>query len=273
MSTENIVKNQYYRILKNATQHIWNRISYWTHADDVELENGTILSSDLAAKDEKISDLLTDFAPVERSATASQAYMKGQCLIYDNQFYRAIAAIARGNALVVGTNIQVMSASEISTMLTANNGSEFYFDVKDGKYGFYPNASKTSSEFIQFGSTEVYYYYYPGITEETPTEFSCPIDGTMDCLCTAVGVRTYFGGGEQSVSCSARVSVNGTVVCNASCSSSGSGSVVQAHKQDRTTVSVSAGDTITVAATGVSYSSSTAMQVRNGTVAITITPA
>lgn len=153
MATENIVKNQYYRILKDKANDVWDRISYWTHADDVELSNGTTLSSDLSAKDTKISNLFTDFAPVEATSTASQPYKKGQCLIYNNQFYRVIAAIATGNTLTVGSNIQVMSASELSTMLTASNGNEFYFDVKDGTHGFYPTAAKTSSTFVPFGGT------------------------------------------------------------------------------------------------------------------------
>lgn len=154
MSTENIVKNRYYRILKDQAHHIWNRISYWTHADDVELSNGTTLSADLATKDAKIGNMFADFAAVESSSTASQSYTKGQCLVYNDQLYKVIAPIASGNTLTVGSNIQTMSTSNLSTMLTASDGNEFYFDVKDGEYGFYPSASKTSSEFVPFSGSD-----------------------------------------------------------------------------------------------------------------------
>lgn len=152
MSTENIVKNKYYRILKDKTNAIWDRISFWTHADDVELSSGTSLSSDLTAKQTKIDATQSDFAQVETSPT-THAYTKGQMLIYNNQLYRVKAAIAVGNTLTEGTNIELVSVSTLSSMLTANTGNAFYFDVKDGKYGFYPTASKTASQFVPFGGT------------------------------------------------------------------------------------------------------------------------
>ena len=152
MSTENIVKGKYYRILKDKTNKIWDRISYWTHADDVELSSGATLSSDLTAKQTKITATQSDFGQVETSPT-THAYTKGQMLIYNNQLYRVKAAIAVGATLTVGTNIEAISVSTLSSMLTAANGNQFYFDYKDSKPGFYPSASKTASEFVPFGGT------------------------------------------------------------------------------------------------------------------------
>lgn len=153
MATENIVTGKFYRILKNASSKTWDRISFWTHADDVSLSNGTTLSSDLSTKQTKINATQTDFAQVESSSTSAHAYTKGQMLIYNNQLYRVKAAIAVGNTLSTSTNIEVASVSTLSSMLTANNGNQFYFDVKNGQYGFYPTASKTSSQFVPFGGT------------------------------------------------------------------------------------------------------------------------
>lgn len=152
MSTENIVKNRYYRILKDKTNAIWDRISFWTHADDVELTGGATLSSDLTAKQTKIDATQSDFAQVETSPT-THAYIRGQMLIYNNQLYRVKANIAVGATLTVETNIEAVSVSTLSSMLTATNGNGFYFDVKDGTPGFYPTASKTASEFVPFGGT------------------------------------------------------------------------------------------------------------------------
>lgn len=151
MSIEHISKGQYYRNLKDKVNDVWDRISFWTHADDVELDNGDTLSSDLATKDIIINNLLTDFAPIETAVTASRVYSIGQCLIRNNQFYKAITDISVGDNLVEGTNIQTMTASEISYKLTASDGgAEFYFDRYNNQYGFYPNSNKIASEFIPF---------------------------------------------------------------------------------------------------------------------------
>lgn len=153
MATENIVTGKFYRILKDKTNDIWDRISFWTHADDVELSNGTSLSTDLTTKNTKITAAQNDFATVESSSVSAHAYVKGNMLVYNNQLYRAKTAIAVGATLTVGTNIEAVSVGTLSNMLTASNGNQFYFDVKDSKPGFYPNASKTASQFVPFGGT------------------------------------------------------------------------------------------------------------------------
>lgn len=150
MVTENIVHKKY-RILKDEISDIWDRISFWHVASDIELPSGSKLDVDLASKQTRINANLSNFGGVENSSTSAHAYTKGQILIYNNQAYRVISAIAVGNTLKVGTNIEVVSISTISSMLTASNGSQFYFDYKDGNPGFYPNASKTASQFIQIG--------------------------------------------------------------------------------------------------------------------------
>lgn len=45
MATEQILDGQYYRRLKNKTNNIWERISFWTKAKDVYFEDGTNLES------------------------------------------------------------------------------------------------------------------------------------------------------------------------------------------------------------------------------------
>ena len=153
MSTENLVTGKYYRILKDKVNHIYDRISFWTHSDDVETSSGATLTSDLSAKDTKISSTQSDFGSVETSSVSSHAYVKGNLLLYNNQLYRAKTAIAVGATLTVGSNIEAVTVGTLSNMLTASNGNQFNFDVKDGTPGFYPSASKTSSEFVPFGGT------------------------------------------------------------------------------------------------------------------------
>ena len=153
MSTENIVTGKFYRILKDKTNDIWDRISLWTHSDDVQTASGITLTTDLSRKESKISSTQSDFAKVETSSVASQAYVKGNMLVYNNQLYRVKAAIASGGTLTPGTNIEAVNVGTISNMLNTSDGKGFYFDVKDGSYGFYPSASKVASEFVPFGGS------------------------------------------------------------------------------------------------------------------------
>lgn len=93
-------------------------------------------------------------ATVETGSTASQAYTKGALLFFNNRLCKASKAISSGATLAVGTNLtQTSLGAEITSHLRSSDGKEFYFDVKDGTYGYYPSASKVSSEFVPFGGT------------------------------------------------------------------------------------------------------------------------
>lgn len=146
MVTENIVHKKY-RILIDDISDIWDRISFWRAAEDIELTDGNDLETDLTDKQTKITANQKNLAQVE-STIVAHVYVKGQLLIYRNQLYRVLLPLAIGDTLVVGTNIEAVSVSTLSSMLTASDGSQFYFDYLDGKPGFYPNANKTASEFI-----------------------------------------------------------------------------------------------------------------------------
>ena len=93
-------------------------------------------------------------AKVETGTTASQAYTKGALLFFNNRLCKATKAISSGATLAVGTNLsQTSLGAELTSHLRSSDGKEFYFDVKDGTYGYYPSASKVSSEFVPFGGT------------------------------------------------------------------------------------------------------------------------
>lgn len=95
-------------------------------------------------------------ATVETGTKASQAYTKGQYLFFDNKLCKASTAIAANATLAIGTNLtQTSLGAELTSHLRSSDGKEFYFDVKDGKYGYYPSASKTASEFVPFGGTSL----------------------------------------------------------------------------------------------------------------------
>lgn len=49
MATEQILDGQYFRRLKDATNNIWERISFWTKAKDVYFEDGTNLETKMSS--------------------------------------------------------------------------------------------------------------------------------------------------------------------------------------------------------------------------------
>lgn len=95
-------------------------------------------------------------ATLETGSTASQAYTKGAYLFFNNKLCKASTSITSGTTLAIGTNLtQTTIGAELTSHLIASNGDEFYFDYKDGKAGYYPNASKTASQFVPFGGGNV----------------------------------------------------------------------------------------------------------------------
>lgn len=56
--------------------------------------------------------IMQDFATLEESAEASHAYLVGDYLMYESQFYRVISNIAIGDTLTEGTNIVATTIDE-----------------------------------------------------------------------------------------------------------------------------------------------------------------
>lgn len=57
MATEQILDGQYFRRLKDATNNVWERLSFWTKAKDVYLENNTNLETKIASLEQRIAAL------------------------------------------------------------------------------------------------------------------------------------------------------------------------------------------------------------------------
>lgn len=103
-------------------------------------------------------------ATVETGSTASQAYTKGSYLFFNNRLCKAASAIASGATLTIGSNLtQTSLGAELTSHLRSSDGKEFYFDVKNGQYGYYPSASKTASEFVPFGGTSFDFFVMPSL--------------------------------------------------------------------------------------------------------------
>lgn len=94
-----------------------------------------------------------NMAPIEEGPESANPYAVDDLLIYGGQLYKVTSAIAVGNSLVEGVNIEVTTLSdEIKDMqdeLTVN-GNRFYFDYHDGKYGYNTSPSRGADTFVPF---------------------------------------------------------------------------------------------------------------------------
>lgn len=70
---ETISKGNKYRRLKDATSKIWQRISFWTAASDVEFENGSTLEESMGDIKGITDDLTSNSSDVAASAAAVYA--------------------------------------------------------------------------------------------------------------------------------------------------------------------------------------------------------
>ena len=144
--TENIVHKKY-RILTDAINDIYDRISWWRKSTDIALPSGVALDTKLNSMNTTINQNLANMGTIQNTTVATQNYVKGNTLVLNNQLYRVKAAIASGGTIVTSgstANVETISVSTLSSMLSASNGYFFYFDYKNGKPGFYTDSSKTT---------------------------------------------------------------------------------------------------------------------------------
>lgn len=102
-------KGKKYNIFDKINQ-VWNQCSFWTHADDVEFDDGKTASTKLSAIDGITSDL-------------------------------------SGESETVAASIKCVN--QLNSSLTANS-NQFYFDYQDGKYGFNTDPNRGADTFFPF---------------------------------------------------------------------------------------------------------------------------
>ena len=106
---EQIITGRKFRKLINETTKLWQRISFWTKASDVEFDDGKTAETKLGA----INGITSDLSCTDESIAASMA--------------------------------------SVGRSLTAN-GNKFYFDYKDGKYGYNTDPNRGADTFSPFSS-------------------------------------------------------------------------------------------------------------------------
>ena len=135
-------------------------------------------------------------APEETSSTASRAYSVNQFLIYNDKLYKVIATIQQGASLVPDTNIQEDTVgAELTAGITANNsqnnsinglngqlayaGTKFYFDYKNGKWGWNSSAGRGADTFHPFSRIQqlrISDLTTMGTSENANSEVDCDVD-------------------------------------------------------------------------------------------------
>lgn len=169
--TENIVTGKKFKILIDATQDIWDRISFWTKASDVYYDDNSTVESNKPTNTLKrntyyqLGQIAYEFtAPSWVMLRCTTAGTTSNVLPTTYSTISSVGqSITDGGAKFVVCDVRpssTLSSSsyEIPAMSLVNdlnsqlsiNGQKIYFDVHDGKYGINTSSSRGSSTFIPF---------------------------------------------------------------------------------------------------------------------------
>ena len=169
--TENIVLGKFYRVLTNVSSDIWDRLSFWKKASDVELNNGTTLETnkpsailqrskayakgDIAYTSDAPSWVMLRCTTAGTTAatvpTTYSTITSAGTTITDGTAKFAVYD-RRPTSTLSSSSYQIPTISLVKTLdgqLTANS-KHFYFDYQNGKYGYNTDANRGSSTFVAF---------------------------------------------------------------------------------------------------------------------------
>ena len=172
--TENIVTGKKYRILTDAANDIWDRISFWSKASDVQYDDNTTAEANKAVAILKRNASYTvgtvAYEPSAPSWVLLKCTQAGTTSAVIPSTYSTISAVGtvitdgtarftvydvRPSGTLSNSEYQVPAMSLVSGLdseLTAN-GNKFYFDYKNSKYGYNTSASRAAATFVPFGGT------------------------------------------------------------------------------------------------------------------------
>lgn len=170
---ENLVSGKKYRILVDAANDVWDRISFWTKASDVYYDDGTTVEVNKPNAMLKRNTFYSVGSVVYENSAPSWVMFKcttaGTTAATVPSTYSTISS--PGTVITDGTarftvydvrpsstlstssyQIPTMSlVNNLSSELTAN-GTKFYFDYQNGKYGYNTSSARGASTFSPFGN-------------------------------------------------------------------------------------------------------------------------
>ena len=170
---ENLVSGKKYRILVDAANDVWDRISFWTKASDVYYDDGTTVEVNKPNAMLKRNTFYSVGSVTYENSAPSWVMLKcttaGTTAATAPSTYSTISS--PGTVITDGTaRFTVYDVRPSSTLSTSSyqvpamslvnnlsseltvNGTKFYFDYQDGKYGYNTSASRGASTFSPFGN-------------------------------------------------------------------------------------------------------------------------
>lgn len=172
--TENIVTGKKYRILTDAANDIWDRISFWTKASDVQYDDNTTAEANKAVAILKRNASYTigtvAYEPSAPSWVLLRCTQAGTTAAVIPSTYSTISSVGtvitdgtarftvydvRPSGTLSNSEYQVPAMSLVNGLdaeLTAN-GNKFYFDYQNDTYGYNTSASREAATFVPFGGS------------------------------------------------------------------------------------------------------------------------
>ena len=169
--TENLVGGKKYRILTDAANDIWDRVSFWKSAADVVFNDNTTLEANKPVAILKRSTAYTVGNIAYTASAPSWVMLKcttaGTTAATQPSNYSSISTT--GTVITDGTAkftvydtrptttitnnaytpAAISTVNTIKEQLTANS-NHFYFDYHDGKYGYNTSSNRSASTFVPF---------------------------------------------------------------------------------------------------------------------------
>lgn len=170
---ENLVSGKKYRILVDAANDVWDRISFWTKASDVYYDDGTTVEVNKPNAMLKRNTFYSVGSVTYENSAPSWVMLKcttaGTTASTVPSTYSTISSpgtiITDGTARFTVYDVRPSSTlstssyqiptmslvNNLSSELTAN-GTKFYFDYQNGKYGYNTSSTRGTSTFSPFGN-------------------------------------------------------------------------------------------------------------------------
>ena len=205
--TENLVSGKKYRILTDAVNDVWDRISFWTKASDVYYNDNTTAEANKPTNVLKRSTAYSVGTIAYCASAPSWVMLRcttaGTTAEIVPTTYSTITSVgtvitdgtarftvydARPSSTLSSSSYQIPTMNLVNNLnseLTAN-GNKFYFayNSSTGKYGYRLNGSGT---FVPFGGTGGATKTYTGISnftlnKGTSQSFSCSSLSSISCI-------------------------------------------------------------------------------------------
>ncbi len=160
-------------------RHMRNGRDYSRPGPKVDYElrkdsNNAARSGEVYDKIEEIQSQIVPTASIENGETASKAYLKGDFLVKDGTLYKVTKAIAKNDALTVGTNIAMTTVGSELSEIKPSLSQKYSFDNSYYLAGTTASANVTLNKTLSEINTFLVVFMGSGyVTRATNTVPAC----------------------------------------------------------------------------------------------------